>query len=197
MTVPIFPDLPGVSWPAVVTPLWASLRPRSVSGRAAFQPLWSAPLRRYTLTYDVLQSDDVGRDFEALEGFYNLVMSRPGGLFRFDDRDDRAATDQPFGIGDGAVTRFQLVTRRGGFVYPVQCVLSVSAIIVGGDVTTAYTVDALGVVTFATAPAAGAALTWTGEYAWYCNFDDDSLDFEQFAQGFWGLGEIKFTTVKL
>ena len=54
-----------------------------------------------------------------------------------------------------------------------------------------------GVIVMASAPASGAAIQWTGTYNWLCRFDDDSIDFEAIADGFWSLGSLKFSTEKL
>ena len=53
-----------------------------------------------------------------------------------------------------------------------------------------------GLVTFNTAPANGAALTWTGYFGFLCRFDDDSLDFEQFMQNLWRVDSLKFRSVR-
>ena len=54
-----------------------------------------------------------------------------------------------------------------------------------------------GVIVMASAPASGASIQWTGTYNWLCRFDDDSIDFEAIADGFWSLGSLKFSTEKL
>jgi hypothetical protein len=59
----------------------------------------------------------------------------------------------------------------------------------------AYTV-ANGAVTFATAPANGAALAWTGYFAFLCRFDGDALDFEQFMASLWKADSVKFRSLR-
>ena len=54
-----------------------------------------------------------------------------------------------------------------------------------------------GVIVMASAPASGASILYTGTYNWLCRFDDDSIDFEAIADGFWSLGSLKFSTEKL
>jgi hypothetical protein len=51
-------------------------------------------------------------------------------------------------------------------------------------------------VTFTTAPASGAALTWSGYYAFLCRFDDDVLDFEQFMSKLWEAKQVKFRSLR-
>ncbi len=53
-----------------------------------------------------------------------------------------------------------------------------------------------GAVTFATAPAAGAALAWTGYFAFLCRFDSDALDFEQFMANLWKANSVKFRSLR-
>lgn len=53
-----------------------------------------------------------------------------------------------------------------------------------------------GLVSFATAPASGVSLAWTGLFSFLCRFDDDSLDFEQFMQNLWRLESLKFRSVR-
>jgi len=53
-----------------------------------------------------------------------------------------------------------------------------------------------GLVTFATPPAVGAALTWSGYFGFLCRFDDDKLDFEQFMQNLWKADSVKFRSVR-
>lgn len=57
-----------------------------------------------------------------------------------------------------------------------------------------YTLGATGVITFGSAPSALAALTWTGNYYWPCNFEDDSITMSKFMQGLYETKSLKFTT---
>ena len=59
----------------------------------------------------------------------------------------------------------------------------------------AYTI-ANGLVTFATAPASGAALAWTGYFGFLCRFDGDDLDFEQFMANLWKVDSLKFRSLR-
>jgi hypothetical protein len=65
-----------------------------------------------------------------------------------------------------------------------------------GALLASYLICAGGVVTIEPAPAPGAALTWTGRYAWLCRFDDDSLEFSNFMYLFWEAKTCSFTTVR-
>ena len=58
--------------------------------------------------------------------------------------------------------------------------------------TTAYTVNSTGLVTFTAAPASGVAITWTGTYYYRVRLLQDQADFSLFMQSLWELKTIKF-----
>lgn len=60
---------------------------------------------------------------------------------------------------------------------------------------TDYAMSATGIATFSTAPATGNLLTWTGTFAWLCQFDQDSADWGNFMYQFWDLKQLTFNTV--
>lgn len=71
------------------------------------------------------------------------------------------------------------------------------AITVGGayvDPSTYALNAANGQVTFAAPPASGAALEWSGNFYWPCNWDDDKLSLSQFMSGLWEAKKLSFTT---
>jgi hypothetical protein len=53
-----------------------------------------------------------------------------------------------------------------------------------------------GAVTFATAPANGAALAWTGYFGFLCRFEGDDLDFEQFMANLWKADSVTFRSLR-
>ena len=57
-----------------------------------------------------------------------------------------------------------------------------------------WSLGSTGAITFASAPAGGAALTWTGPYYWPCQFDDDALAASKFMGGLWEAKKVSFTT---
>ena len=59
------------------------------------------------------------------------------------------------------------------------------------------TMGQTGLVVFNSPPAYGAALTWTGTFNWLCRFDDDSVEFNKFADQYWELQKLTFTSVVL
>jgi len=53
-----------------------------------------------------------------------------------------------------------------------------------------------GTVAFATAPAPGAVLAWSGFFSFLCRFDDDAVDFEQFMSNLWKVESLKFKSLR-
>jgi hypothetical protein len=62
---------------------------------------------------------------------------------------------------------------------------------------TDYSVGSTGIVAFASAPASGAFLSWTGSYYYRLRFLDDSVDFEEFMYQFWQCRSVRFESVIL
>ncbi len=199
MTFPTFPTLIGLAWPVKRTPLWSTLKQPSISGLEPRFQLHSYPRWRYELAFDLLRSD-ANAELQTLASFYN-AMNGAAQIFQFNDgfTPDNAVTGQSFGTGDGATTTFQLVRTQASFTEPVFKPTGTPAITDNGATVSpaAYTIGATGLVTFATAPAAGHALAWSGSYAWLCRFDDDHLEFDESMAKLWTLKKLSFTTVKL
>lgn len=152
------------------------------SGREQRVAHWADPLYQYNAKNGVKSWQDLA-DLKA----HFLARHGARDSFPFKDwtdfnttldgrsRDDAGvstvtATDQALGVGDGIKTTFQLVktyTRPVGAYSRVitRPVVSTIVVAVNGSPTTAFTVDAAtGVVTFSSAPANGAVLTWGGEF---------------------------------
>ncbi|RKI09706.1 hypothetical protein D7Y15_23305 [Corallococcus sp. AB030] len=121
-------------------------------------------LRRWSLQFSNLSKVDA----DGLEAF---LRARAGvESFEFVTPDTAwAVTAQPFGVGDGARTQWllqrslspevpeQLVPATGWTTPPTVYVAGVAQV-----AGTAYSLADSGLVTFAAAPAAGVALTFTG-----------------------------------
>lgn len=199
MAIPVFPVLRGLTKPIGRKTVWSTSMESSFSGEDARFPNWTYPKYAFTLKFDFLRADAAETDWQALSGFYNQVFG-PANLFQYlfseDGGPSSGVTDQPFGIGDGTTRTFQLVRTMGGFTEPVFLPTS-PTIKINGVTTAAYTIDAYGRVTFTVAPGAAAALTWTGTWNWYCRFDADEQDFNNFAFKYWDCQQVNFTTVKI
>ena len=217
----LFPYLPGLGWPVERSVgQWDTSKQISVSGKETRFANRTQARYAYSLTVDGLDSaggfPTLGsQSKQALEALFNNTL---GGalIFNFWDTDDNTVVAQPFGTGDGTTTQFQLYRTTAAvwndaIFAPVLAGGSVT-VQAGGSVTapygaplvykngvlqtsgTAYSISSAGVVTFTSAPAAAAALTWTGSYWWPCNFDDDTLAMTKTMSSLWDCKKIAFTT---
>lgn len=146
---------------------------------------WTLGRRRYLIATATRPLDEVAE----LVAFFEVRRGRLAG-FRFRDPADfkscapsaqPAAGDQAIGVGDGTRKVFPLVKAYGTGPEPVlrpiaKPVAGTVKVAVDG-VVVAFTVDpATGLVTLATAPAAGAAVTAGFEFDTPVRFDLDRLD---------------------
>ena len=163
----------GPDWPAEII--------EKSSGHEERNTRIAQPLRVYDARYGVRTPDEL---YQVVELYY-VAMGRLKG-FRLKDWSDYRSrgphqpvsrTDQDLGTGDGVRRTFQLVKRyaRGPheFFRPIgKPVAGTVQIGIGGAAATGWTLDAAtGIVTFAVAPAAGAALSWGGEFHVPVRFD--------------------------
>lgn len=148
---------------------------------------WTNSRRRYDVAYGIRRADDLA----AVVAFFEARNGRLHG-FRFKDWADYkscapsgspADTDQLLGTGDGATTVFQLVKRYASgaqawtrtITKPVAG--SVTIALNGAAQTSGWSVDVTtGRVTFASAPAAGVAITAGFAFDVPVRFDTDTLD---------------------
>lgn len=199
MSNAIFPVLPGLQWEFTRTPVHNTSVTTTVSGREYRSRRMASPRYKYKGAYEFLRDGAQAiEELKPLLGFFNARAGRFDDWL-FDDPDDNAVTAQAFGTGDGTTTTFQLVRTLGGNVEPVYAVNNAPLIYKAAVLQTEgthYSVNATGGVTFVTAPAAAAALTWTGAFYWRCRFVDDQLEFNKFMQQLWALKKCEFITVK-
>jgi len=198
MTEPVFPTLAGLGWSVKRAPLWKTRAQQAISGKETRVADWSYPAWRWELTFDFLRADPVAAEFQSLAGFFNQCQGAFG-TFLYADADDNAVTDQTLGAGDGATTAFQLVRSFGGFIEPVLAPNVVSAVYAAGvaQSPSTYSVDpASGLLTFAAAPAAGAAIAADFSYYFRCRFAEDSVDFEKFMATLYRAQKLAFVSLK-
>ena len=72
---------------------------------------------------------------------------------------------------------------------PVMNLNGTPVIKVNGTVTTPASISSSGLVTFSSAPANAAVITWTGNYYFRVRFDSDTIDFQQVMLDYWS-GEV-------
>jgi len=189
MSDAIFPELPGLEWKNRKSPEWNTGIQRAASRRELRATFMSAPIYNFSLSYEFLR-EGVEAEVETLIGFFNARKGRFDS-FLFEDPLDHVVSGQLFGAGDGTTTKFQLVRSFGGNTEPVMNLNGTPFIKKAGvSITPASIVN--GLVTFSTAPAAGAALTWSGAYYYRCRFAEDTADFENFLYRLWELRQLEF-----
>jgi uncharacterized protein (TIGR02217 family) len=156
------------------------------SGFEERNAVWANSRRRYDAGSGVKTLDDLS----GVIAFFEARLGRLYG-FRFRDFADWKSCppgaafsplDQVIGTGDGAATAFQLTkTYISGpaswvrkIAKPVDGTVRIA--VAGVELTSGFSVDATtGLVTFATAPASGAAITAGYEFDTPVRFDTDSL----------------------
>jgi uncharacterized protein (TIGR02217 family) len=169
----LFPKIRGLSWEVVKNPTLSTEIQSSLAGREVRIQNFQNPIWEFTLIYEYLLNDPKFRDdtgstpLEQLIGFF---MARGG---QFDDfllnesdltqrLEDSVFSGQPIGTGDGVTVNFQIVRNFGGFLEACQNPANQAArVYVNGTPKvqgTDYTIS-LGLVTFTSAPALGAAIT--------------------------------------
>lgn len=199
MSNAVFPSLPGLAWPIGKTPMWKTPLQRAASGREVRIALQTYPLWRFTLSFNLLRSGTrAGQAYTEYQTLADFYLARQGSYdsFLFDDASDDSVTDMPFGTGDGNTAAFQLARtlKASGFAEPVMNLNgSVTNVKSNGNTVNPanYSVSSSGLVTFNSAPAANAALTWTGAYYYRARFEEDERDFEQFMNQLWQSGSVK------
>ncbi len=203
---PNFPSLAGQSWSVHKRPAFSTRVANHVSGREVRQSLYADTLYEFELTFDGLDSDSNtpglgANSLQSLMGFY-LQAQGQFGTFLYTDPTDNAVARQSIATGDGTTTSFAFLRTLGGFTEPVGWVTAVENVYFNGAVqsATAYSINAPNgfnnVLTFATEPGAGVAITADFTYAFVCRFLDDQNDFEEFMSGLWQVQSLKFRSVK-
>lgn len=201
MTLRIFPVLAGATYPVKRSPRWSTNLQTSVSGKRTSLARYSYPIYSIEIPYSVLRTAAGFLEYQDLASFFNLAQGSAN-VFRWNDPDSNAAVAQLIGVGDGVTTQFQLLTSMTGLnfawndpvFFPTGSPLIYKAGVLQGS---GYSISTNGLVTFATPPAAGNKISWTGTYDWLVRFDDDSNTFEKFNYNMWELKAIKFSTEKI
>lgn len=197
MSDAVFPSLPGITWSIVKTPVFSTAIKKAKSGREDRIAYYDAPMCRWSIPFAFLRDrmttqnpSGVYAELKRLMGFFYARRGRFDS-FLFEDYTDHIATDQGFGTGDGHTRTFQLGRSMGAqFFEPIENIKGGPVVKISGVPTTAFTLGSTGIVTFSTAPAAGAALTWTGEFYYRCRFDTDEQDFTQMMHNIWEIDEL-------
>ena len=143
MAPPVFPSLPGITFPVKRSAKWSGLQQDALSGKRVRTSFMTYPIYLFELQFNFLRSAAAYLEWQQLAGFINSMYGGTG-LFLFDDPNDDTAIAQSFGAGDGVTTTFQLVRTLGGFTEPVYFPNVITDIKVAGAPTSAYTLSATG-----------------------------------------------------
>lgn len=203
MSDAVFPILPGLAWGIKRASVWSSNQGRSKSGRRYAVGDRQYPTWRYRLPFEFFRQYGSYNEYRELVGFINKVGgARDDWLYR--DPDDYQVANHGLGVGDGTTVTFPLVRELGGFAEPIENADVVADVKADGTALAygiapgQWRVDQAGprasAVIFATAPAPGVVLTWSGRWYWRCAFRNDVNELEQFLGGLWK-GDVEFETV--
>lgn len=198
MSALVFPSFPGLGYGVHRIAIWRSLVQSSASGKEISVGYMSYPLYQWKLDFNVLRSTLTLPELNSLQGFFNKMSGRVD-TFLFTDPEDNAVVDMQFGTGDGANKIFPLTRALGGYTEPVQSLNGAIVVKVNGvtkTLTTDYTINSLGVVSFVVAPANTAVITWTGSFYYRCRFLKDQLDLVQLFNQLWESKGLTFQSVK-
>ena len=205
-----FPDLRGLAWEYTLSPTFSTGVQQATSGREVRAAYWSAPLWKLSLTYEFLRDDGQHVDangYSQLQQLIGFFLARQGSFdsFLIDVAQltrkplDSTVNGQPIGIGDGSTTSFQLVRNVGGYLEQVQSPAGQSATVYVAGVKktqgTDYTI-ANGIVSFAVAPAASAAITADFQWLWRVRFAADVIDFDNFMYLLWECKKLDLIQVR-
>lgn len=205
MTSLVYPSLPGLMFDSARVPIFRNARQQALSGKESRLAYMQYPLWRFELTYEFLRDTVAPSELKALAGLYRACQG-DFDTFLYTDPVFNTVTAENFGTGDGVTTAFQIVANwqnAGGPGWPdiiqnfngVPAISKAGVLQTGGGVN--YTLGGTGVVTFNTAPAAAAALTWTGSFYYRCRFEQSELSLTQFMASFWKTKAVAFQSIKL
>jgi uncharacterized protein (TIGR02217 family) len=152
----------------------------------------------------------------VLAQFMGTFMACSGSaqLFLFTDPQDNAVVYANSGMlnvtpgaaapmgttGDGSSTQFQLGRSVGGAAWDVIQSLNGSITVkVNGSPVSPASVSSTGLVTFTSAPANGATLTWQGSFYYLCRFSEDTVDAARVftvnsGTDQWDISSVKFSS---
>jgi uncharacterized protein (TIGR02217 family) len=210
----LFPKLPGLTWDIKMSPTWSTVVQRS-KNRATTRlyndpyPLWT-----YELSYEFVRDSKLAlpgdprnlenyTELEQIVGFYNQrrgsfddFLINPGELTAKPSAWEVRGAQ--IGVGDGTTTIFYLERNYGGFMDEVQNPTGPVYIAVNGVIqTSGWTLSSPGIITFATAPALNAKITWDGKFLYRVRFAEDDMSFDTMMHDLYELQSVKLEQVKL
>lgn len=146
------------------------------NGREYRNADWAMCRHKYSYPFNNISNDA----YLSIKEVFLIVMGRTHS-FLHKDWADFEAVNSGFGEGDGTTRVFQLykTSSLGGAQYRrriTKPVLDGLTVKINGATASSFSVDVLtGLVTFETAPALHAELTWSGQFDVQVRFDIDYL----------------------
>lgn len=189
-------------WPIKKTPVYSTIVQTPVSGRSELRvPLYVYPRWQFDLDVSYIKGDFQNQfsPFATLLGFWMQVNGASDDWLYLDPYDQIVANHQ-FGTGDSSTVAFQLSRNIGGGSDIIQNVNGTPVIFNNGVFVPAnqYSIGSTGVVTFGSAPADGAILSWSGSFYFRCRFNKDAYeDLQEDLYQIWSLQGLKFISVIL
>lgn len=188
MSNSVFPPLPGSTIDVQREAAYQSNVQTEYGGRELRVNTQTAARYRFGITFDFLRQDSGGDEAQQLLAFF-AAHRGTWDSFLYADPYSSAVTAQAFGTGDGSSTSFHLtdeMTERVGGVSGTPLIYKAGVL---QTVVTDYVVDVnTGGITFTVAPAAAAALTWTGSFYRRVRFADDGLQLKRRFSRVWAGG---------
>jgi len=196
MSTPILSNFPiAMSKGLKKTACFNSVVQRPVAGKgvasASLQPY---PTYAFEFDADRITGNEIllSSTIESIVGIH-ITCNGKSFPFMFTDPQDNTVTQLVSGMlnvtsgaatpmgtaGDGVSTQFQLARIRGAGGVPNDIIQNVNgsiSVYINGSLTALYSLGSTGIVTFNTAPALNATLTWAGSFYFYCRFLEDTLD---------------------
>lgn len=201
MTNYIYPSFQGWSYNKEKKPIWKTNVYEATSGRENRIQKWSYPRYKISITYNFMTDKNVPGvtldkgDIERLQGFFNKVGGNAEDFLFLDDIEN-SCTNQTFALGDASTKTFQLLRSLNDYVEPVNGIAEAPHIYIDGVETNAFTWNNNGFITFTTAPAVGAVLSWSGRYYFRVRFENEQLELSRTFEGLWEGIEVNLITVK-
>ncbi len=194
-----FPVVPTRGWSVTLSPIFSTGAALHVSGREVRAARYVSPVWEIELKYDLLRMVSPNTELQQIIGFFEECEGETTSFY-FEPVTLSPVNGQSLGTGDGSTVTFPFAVSIGGATLTPAGVGTVSAVYLAGVAQTGgYLIDATPLapaVTFATAPAAGVAVT--ADFDWYllCRFDDDSADAKEFMAALYALQSLKLRTVR-
>ena len=197
----VFPALPGQEFIQSKAPSFSTGVRQASNGREVRASFWDSPIWKFKVNYAVLRNRAALPETQKILAFFNSRRGKYGFFFFRDPTDDTVDAGEFLGTGDGTNRVFQFTRAVGrGTPYvtrePVRALWLAPTVLINGTPTTAFTIAPWGVLTFTSAPAASAAITWSGKFLYVCRFDQDEMSLVQLLKDLFSQDGLQFKSIK-